>query len=383
MNGVTMKRHRRKRKNKNNVVILLAVCFALICLFVCAYTYKEKNADSNDATVRQTGDGSTSSDASDSAESEQSSTEITQGWMTENGASYYYQDGVRLTKDWLTLDGKTYYFDKDGKMCTGAVKINKKSYRFAETGEMITGWYPSSSDKQCYYNKKGQLQTNKSVVIGKIVYSFGQDGEIRHQADTTKPMIALTYDDGPSKNTSTIVETLKKYDSVATFFVVAERISYFPDSFKSAYENGNEIASHTYAHTMLNKLSASEIKEEIDKANKEIKKYIGIPAALLRPPGGNISDTVRETVDSPMILWSVDTEDWSNRNTATTTSRALANPEDGDIILMHDLYETTAAAADKIASSLINDGFQLVTVSELIAARGGAENGKAYFSFAP
>lgn len=377
------RRRRRKRKNKNNVVILLAVCFALICLFVCAYTYKENNADSSNTLASQTGTNSTTSDSSNTAEAEQSSTETPQGWVTENGASYYYQDGVLLTKDWLSLDGKTYYFDEDGKMCTGAVKIGKKNYRFSETGEMVTGWYPSASDKQCYYNKKGQLQTNKSVVIGKVVYSFGQNGEIRHQADTTKPMIALTYDDGPSKNTSTIVETLQKYNSVATFFVVAERISYFPDSFKSAYESGNEIASHTYSHTMLNKLTASEIKEEIAKANKEIKKYIGIPAALLRPPGGNINDTVRESVDSPMILWSVDTEDWSNRNTATTTKRALANPEDGDIILMHDLYESTAAAADQIVSSLIDDGFQLVTVSELIAARGGAENGKAYFSFEP
>ena len=205
----------------------------------------------------------------------------------------------------------------------------------------------------------------------------GKEKWLRKDLDPDKPMIALTFDDGPySPVTARIVKTLKKYDSRATFFTVGNRIPSYKSSVKKAYNQGNQIASHTYGHVYLTKLNKKQIKKELDKSNKAIKKAIGCGFDTLRPPGGLVNDMVKKVIDVPLIYWNVDTQDWMSRNSQKILAKCQSLM-DGDIVLMHDLYPTTADAVNKLVPKLIKKGFQLVTIDELfyykdIDAKGGA-----------
>ena len=209
----------------------------------------------------------------------------------------------------------------------------------------------------------------------------GAEKWLRTDLDPDKPMVALTFDDGPyTPVTKRILKVIKKNDARVTFFVVANRIPSFPKVLKQAYDEGNQIASHTYGHVNLSKLDKKKIKTELSKANKEVKKVIGCEVTALRPPGGNISNTMRKVIDVPMIYWSVDTEDWKSRNKKKVLNRCK-EIEDGDIVLMHDLYHTTADAVETLVPRLKKKGFQLVTIDELFYYKGiKMKAGKVYAS---
>lgn len=194
-------------------------------------------------------------------------------------------------------------------------------------------------------------------------------------------MVALTFDDGPyTPVTSKILKVLKKYDARATFFVVGSRVPSYEDMVKQAYEQGNEIATHTYNHANLTKLTTKQMKEELSKSRDVIKDVIGCGFSNLRPPGGSINDNMRNNIKVPMIYWSVDTEDWKSRN-AQSVLKECKVIQDGDIVLMHDLYPSTAEAVQKLVPRLIKQGYQLVTVDELFHYKGiKAEAGKVYMS---
>lgn len=209
----------------------------------------------------------------------------------------------------------------------------------------------------------------------------GAEKWMRTNLNPDKPMVALTFDDGPyTPVTKRLLKAVKKYDGKVTFFVVANRIPTFPKVLKQAYDEGNQIASHTYAHVNLSELNKKQINKELDKANKEVKKVIGCEVTALRPPGGNISQTMRKVIDVPMIYWSVDTEDWKSRNKNKILKRCK-DIEDGDIVLMHDLYPTTADAVETLVPRLKKKGFQLVTIDELLYYKGiKVKAGKVYAS---
>ena len=195
-------------------------------------------------------------------------------------------------------------------------------------------------------------------------------------------MVALTYDDGPSANTPKILDVLEKYDAKATFFVVGDRVdesSKYQSYVKRAYEMGCQIGNHTYEHKNLTKLTGVQIQKQLHDTDLAVAYYAGAATSLLRPVGGALNDTVRSSAGKPLINWSIDTLDWKNRNAASVKSRALNNVKDGDIILMHDLYKTTADACDTLIPELVNRGFQLVTISEMAAAKGRTlQNGTLY-----
>ena len=117
-------------------------------------------------------------------------------------------------------------------------------------------------------------------------------------------------------------------------------------------------------------------------ANDKIEEVTGVRPTLMRPTGGGISDTMKTSVDMPMICWSVDTEDWKTKNANSTCDAVLNNVYDGAIVLMHDLYDSTAEASKTFVRELVNRGYQLVTVSELAEAKGFTlENGQVYYDF--
>ena len=195
-----------------------------------------------------------------------------------------------------------------------------------------------------------------------------------------KKMVALTYDDGPyTPVTNQILDTLEEYNGRATFFVVGSRVSTYKDCIKREAKMGCEIGNHTYNHTILTSVSASKIKSEIKTTNDAVKKITGQAPTIVRTPGGAVNSTVKANVNYPMFNWSVDTLDWKYRNSSSVVSAIKSNVRDGSIVLMHDLYGSTGNATEQIVPWLVKNGYQLVTVSELMAIKGiDVEAGKLY-----
>lgn len=202
--------------------------------------------------------------------------------------------------------------------------------------------------------------------------------------DPNKPMIALTFDDGPyDKTTDQILDTLADNDSAATFFVVGNRINYYPDTIKEMVERGNEIGNHSYTHKFnLTKLDYDALMDEINKTQTALNKYVeNYQIEVLRPTFGAYNDELKKDCGCIIVNWSVDTQDWKSRNSEKIVSRVIGKVKDGDIILMHDIYQSTADAVKQLVPELIAQGYQLVTVSELLEYKGlTPENGQVYFS---
>ncbi len=188
--------------------------------------------------------------------------------------------------------------------------------------------------------------------------------------DPTKPMVALTFDDGPCKNTNRILDILYSYGAVATFFEVGQNVERYPDIVRRTVELGNEIGSHSYNHPNLQSLGYSAIRNQVNWTNNAFINAIGYAPTLFRPPYGSRNRSVDSAVGMPMILWSVDTLDWKSRNANSVYNITMNNTRDGSIILMHSLYTTTADALEMILPALIERGYQFVTVSELAEYRG-------------
>ena len=195
--------------------------------------------------------------------------------------------------------------------------------------------------------------------------------------------VALTFDDGPSRaNDGRIVETLQKYGAHATFFVLGDRARVDGDILQMYLAAGCEIGSHSWNHPQLSKMKWDEIERQLGKTNKTVSKLTGgYQIQLLRPPYGSISNTMRKKLDMPMILWSLDTLDWKTRNTKKIFREVRKEVKDGDIILMHDIYSTTADAVEKVVPWLQNKGYDILTVSELMERKGkNIEGGSAYLN---
>ncbi|MCI9576262.1 MAG: polysaccharide deacetylase family protein [Clostridiales bacterium] len=185
------------------------------------------------------------------------------------------------------------------------------------------------------------------------------------------PKVALTFDDGPNgKVTQRIVNTLQKYDAKGTFFMVGNRVMSDQETVKKVYASGSEIASHSYDHSDLTRLSASGVQYQIQQPKKLIRQIVPYTPKLFRPPFGATNASVRNVSSVPFILWSIDTRDWEHRNASKTVQAVLSQVKDGDIILMHDLQPSTADACETLIPELKKRGYQLVTVSELLASKG-------------
>lgn len=200
----------------------------------------------------------------------------------------------------------------------------------------------------------------------------------------TRPRVALTFDDGPSSiTTKPIVDELNKYGFHATFFVVGDRVDLTPDKDNGAdamiyaVENGNEIGIHAYTHDMsirYDTCTQQTYEYEIYETLKAIQSKIpGYEVRLMRPIGGAISNERVASCPFAVVNWSIDTMDWSLRSPAgdedqinTIVENALSGIEDGDIILLHDIYNNTYEATVILLARLHEMGFNVVTVSELL-----------------
>ena len=200
-----------------------------------------------------------------------------------------------------------------------------------------------------------------------------------------KKLVALTFDDGPSSETTPrLLDILRQKDVRATFFMLGSRASTNPELVKLVEKDWHEVASHTMYHQNLIKLKEQAVQSDINEANVVFNQILGHTPSFTRPPYGNINDNVRSYVNTPMILWSVDTEDWKNKNTESIVSLTLSEVYDGGIILMHDIYPTSVDAVPVLIDTLRNDGYEFVTISELTKIRKiNPIKGNAYYSFYP
>lgn len=205
--------------------------------------------------------------------------------------------------------------------------------------------------------------------------------------DPNKPMVALTYDDGPSPTvTPRILKCLQDNGGRATFFMVGKQVIKSPDVLKQMVAQGCEVANHTYDHTLMTKVAPAELANQLVATNQVVSDACGISPVLMRPCGGAKTVegmNIAGAISMPAILWSIDTLDWKTRDASQTIQNVLSQVKDGDIILMHDLYDATGEASETIIPELVNRGFQLVTVSELASYRGGMIPGKSYSQFRP
>ncbi|MBQ9708726.1 MAG: polysaccharide deacetylase family protein [Firmicutes bacterium] len=203
--------------------------------------------------------------------------------------------------------------------------------------------------------------------------------------DPSKPMVALTYDDGPGlKSEDKIHDVLEKYDAVATFFYSGYMVKGKEDRLKRSVENGCEIGSHTWDHPVLTSCDKKELKKQLNKTNKTIKKACGQAPVLFRPSYGITNKEINKKAKLPVIMWDIDTKDWKTRDAKkiykSVIKRHKKNKLDGKIVLMHCIYDETADATAKIVPWLDAHGYQMVTVSELYKYGKGKElkPGKVY-----
>ena len=256
----------------------------------------------------------------------------------KNGTKYQESDGSFCKNDWREVGGSKYYFNKDGYMTTGWLELDGKEYFFDENG--------------------------------------------KYDSTKHRPMVALTFDDGPGRFTDKLLDCLEENNAKATFFMLGENAEKYPDVIKRLYDSGMELGNHTYDHQMLPSLSSEQVTEEIGKTNSIIENAAGVPADSLRPPGGSFNESVQELAGMPIIKWSLDTKDWKTKSADTTYQKVIDNVQDGSVVLMHDIHEWSIEASLRLIPELVEKGYKLVTVQELAAAKGiELKDGEVYYYF--
>ena len=330
------------------------------------------------------------------------------GWFTDtDGERYYFDENAVMHTGWLELDGKRYYLNADGVLQTGDVTIDGQVYHFAADGSQEgEPSDPDNTDKQLifYMNtaavaSAGMLpaattqapsssQDTSATQSGNIASSSdNEEADLNTTSDPTaeseptatpepttipepKGMIALTFDDGPSDFTDRLLDCLEANNAKATFFLVGEEILNFPEPLSRMEALGCEFGNHSYDHTDLATLSAEDVTSQLSRTDQEIENLVGHGATLVRPPYGSYNDTVAAAAIRPLILWSVDTLDWETQNVESNVQNVMDSAQDGAIILMHDIFKESVDAAEIFIPKLIQEGYELVTVSELAAAKG-------------
>lgn len=329
---------------------------------------------------------------------------VTNPTGTWDGDKFKKYDGTYVMNDFVVSKGKTYYFDADGNKVAGKQTINNATYFFNKDGVMQTGWkktddgtyylgdngaavigWQTIEEDDYYFDNSGIMATGE-VQVGLAKCTFSKKGKLKSKGDVnidaSKPMVALTFDDGPGERTGELLAQLEKYNAHATFFMQGKNIPGKEDFVKKMKETGCELGNHSYDHPQLTKLSADKIANQIGTTNDLIQQAAGSTATVMRPPYGAINDTVRSSVGLPMILWSIDTLDWKTRNAQSSIDTVMNDVQDGDVILMHDIHTESIDAALVLIPKLEEAGYQLVTVSEMAKAKGVAlQNGEKYVDF--
>lgn len=255
---------------------------------------------------------------------------------------------------WYAVSDRTYYQN-------GFAEIEGKTYHFDASGYMSVDWTP----------------------IGGKGYYFDENGVYDETADASM-MIAMTFDDGPGKHTGELLDILAQYDAKASFFLQGVNIEQNGgEAIARMSAEGHLIGNHSYDHPNMRKLSAEDAAAQFRKTDDLIAPFNnGVGAAAVRFPFGNKTEELEQIAARPCFMWDVDTLDWKTQNVQANVQAVLDGVKPGQIILMHDTYQSTVESCRTIIPELVNRGYQLVTLETLAAAKGvELKNGVTYFGF--
>ncbi|WP_232835867.1 polysaccharide deacetylase family protein [Actinocorallia populi] len=192
--------------------------------------------------------------------------------------------------------------------------------------------------------------------------------------------VALTFDDGPAKETELLLRILARYGVKATFFVVGRMVEENPDILRRELMEGHEIGNHSWSHTSLAALSPDGVRAELGRTQAAIKTHTGRDTTLMRPPYGATNErvaAVARELGLAEIMWAVDPLDWKDRDSVQVRRRVLEQTGPGDIVLLHDIHLSSIEAVPEILAGLAERGYRFVTVSELLAGTP-VESGRQY-----
>lgn len=195
----------------------------------------------------------------------------------------------------------------------------------------------------------------------------------QYASKSGRAQVALTFDDGPHpRYTGEILDILKEFGVVATFFVVGENAQFYPELVRRAVEEGHEIGNHSENHYHVANMSQEALSADIDSCNRALEEITGQRPTLFRPPEGVCNDFVREICQRnqmTIVMWSVDTRDWAHTPVVEIYKNVQKNVKNGSIVLMHDFIgqkSPTPAALRRIIPMLRELGYEFVTVSQLL-----------------
>lgn len=183
---------------------------------------------------------------------------------------------------------------------------------------------------------------------------------------TYENVVALTFDDGPGQSTEKLLDGLKERNVKATFFLVGENIEGNEDIVKRMYDEGHLIGNHTFSHVQLTAVPEAQALDEVNDTNAAIEAVTGVRPYYIRPPYGMISQCMSEEIDMQCVLWTVDPEDWNTSDCNAVVRHVVKNARNGDIILMHDIFDSSVTAALEIVDRLKERGYVFVTADQLI-----------------
>lgn len=184
-------------------------------------------------------------------------------------------------------------------------------------------------------------------------------------------IVALTYDDGPSEiSTADLLKVLDKHGAHATFFVNGNHALENKELISAIVEQGSEIGNHTLDHVWLTKVDKAEAMRQVI-GNEHLLRFLSGQEGVmpLRPPYGDINQTILDQFNLPIVLWSADSRDWEVKNVERIIANVLSEIEDGGIIIMHDGYQTTIEATDELLRILKEQNYKVVSVSEMFALK--------------
>ena len=300
-----------------------------------------------------------SSDSSGDSSSDNSSTDATV--MPVKGSAAADKLSV-MTPGWHEDSTGKWYQNPDGTYyINGFAEIDGTTYSFDENGYMQTGW----------------------VEKGVKDYYFNEDGS--YDPTQKRPMIALTFDDGPGEYTETLLDTVEKYNIHVTFFMLGQNVEGRESTVQRMVQLGCEIGNHTWDHPSqtLPNMDLDSVVQEFQKTDDELVKACGQAATVCRAPYGAITEEQMAAVGKPFFMWSTDSLDWKLMDADADYNEIMnSDLSDGSIILMHDIHEPSVkCATEKLIPKLVNEGYKLVTVSELAAAKDVTLQSASYSDF--
>lgn len=261
---------------------------------------------------------------------------------------------------------------------------NGENVYFLKDNELIIYYYgyeitPTVKEDLFLTVNYNEIKDYLNITVDLDEFYSNEDGSV---INTSKKLVAITFDDGPGPYTNHLVDILKDNKARATFFMLGSNLENYRSTVLNVYNNGNEIGYHSYAHKNFKRQDLATIKEEFALSNEILKSITGTTFNLVRPPYGAINEEIKNALDATFILWNVDTEDWRHKDSEYLLNYVLEHINEGNIILFHDIHKTSVAAIEKILPVLYVEGYQLVTVSELAKHFGSElELHKAYRYF--